>query len=370
MSCSCTNNSTVLPVGSPGADGTDGSNGSFGGFSDKWVFSTSTSAGPSSTQLRLNNATYNSVTNIYISDTNADSVSYDAFLDQLDNNSNFGLIRIFKEFDNTKFWLGQITSVTDNGTDHTIGVTYISHNSSFSASDNLVLSFAPSGLIIDTDSGIKSWNSSSTLTAGTDKSIIILTSADGFITTTNRVITLQESTGNNNFKLILLQGLSVGTGFTWKVKDSGGTDLLTLTEGYQAERAFEFYWNGSSYNTGLEVPTTLGENGNNNGYPIGEKKILRAEYDFAVDGGSIGTINLSEVLPSNSIIDIDNITIYTVTPLVSGGSATVSIGITAGAVDAFEVFTPRDMISFGGKCIKPVTSLIESGISSTSSNIL
>lgn len=140
-SCSCIN-TTVLPIGDTGDTGAQGL---FGGFSGEWLFSTSTSTSPTSTFLRLNNATPSSVTAIYVSDTNADSIDYDSFLDSLSNNSKFGYIRIFKKSDSTKFCTYQVTAVTDNGTDHTLTVTYISSNSTFAANDPIVLTFSPAG---------------------------------------------------------------------------------------------------------------------------------------------------------------------------------------------------------------------------------
>lgn len=148
MSCSCKcvgATSSKGNKGDAGAAGAAGSQGEFGGFSGSWLFSTSTAVTPAATFLRLNNATPSSVTAIYVSDTNSDSLDYDAFLDSFSNDSKFGYIRIFKETDNTKFCTYKVTAVTDNGADHTLTVTYISSNSTFAANDSLVLTFSPSG---------------------------------------------------------------------------------------------------------------------------------------------------------------------------------------------------------------------------------
>lgn len=142
-SCSCS--STSLPIGPTGATGASGAQGLYGGFSYDWLFNTSTSTGPSAGDLRFNNSTYSSVTAIYVSDTGTGSVDCDAFLDSLSNNTKFGYIRIFKKSDSTKFWYGAITAVTDNGTDHSLTVTYISSNGAFLEDDAIVLTFSPSG---------------------------------------------------------------------------------------------------------------------------------------------------------------------------------------------------------------------------------
>lgn len=149
--CGCTSsgcdtlNTGTLPTGLTGTTGTTGSQGLYGGFSYDWLFNTSTATGPVAGDLRFNNSTYSSVTAIYVSDTGTGSVDCDAFLDSFSNNSKYGYIRIFKKSDSTKFWVGEVTAVTDNGTDHTLTVTYISSNSSFVEDDALVLTFSPSG---------------------------------------------------------------------------------------------------------------------------------------------------------------------------------------------------------------------------------
>lgn len=138
-SCSCPD--TDLPSGSDGLDG------QYGGYSSKWKFDTGTAVNPSSSFLRLNNTTLSSVTNIYINDTNADSGNLDAFLDYIDNSARFGYIRIFKEFDSSTFFYGDVTAVTDNGTYHTIAITFIASNGAFAANDNVVFTFSPRGPI-------------------------------------------------------------------------------------------------------------------------------------------------------------------------------------------------------------------------------
>ena len=135
MSCpSC--ESIKLLSGDPGQDG------QYGGYSSKWQFDNNTAAGPAVQFLRLNNGTYTAVSQIYINETNADSVNVAAFLATINSHANYGYIRIFKEFDSSVFWMGKVTGFTDNGSDITLNVTYILHNGSFSANDNLVFTFS------------------------------------------------------------------------------------------------------------------------------------------------------------------------------------------------------------------------------------
>lgn len=148
MSCNCNDQCSTpitIPTVNSGNDGADGSNGIFGGFSSNWEFSSSTSTGPTIKQIRLNNSTPASVTEIYVADSNGDSINMSAFLTSFSNGSAFGKIRLYKEDDKTKFWLGTLTAVTDNGTDFTLAVTHIQSNSTFASTDSVILSFAPAG---------------------------------------------------------------------------------------------------------------------------------------------------------------------------------------------------------------------------------
>ena len=68
-----------------------------------------------------------------------------ASFDDTGDVNNHGYIRLFKQHDSTKFWLGKVKSVTDNGSDFTIDVEYILHNGAFTALDDVVVSFVANG---------------------------------------------------------------------------------------------------------------------------------------------------------------------------------------------------------------------------------
>lgn len=125
----------TLPNGNNGADGI------YGGYSSDWLFNATTTSGPATSTLRFNSATYNTVNTIWINDTNNDAIDIGAILDTF----TAGYIRIFKKDDNTKFWYGLITANTDSGTYHTLTVTYILHNGAFAATDNIVVTYTPTG---------------------------------------------------------------------------------------------------------------------------------------------------------------------------------------------------------------------------------
>jgi hypothetical protein len=136
-------------AGSNGTNGTNGTNGLYGGFSLPWKFETSTSAGATSDYLRLNNGTYSNVDHIYVSTTNSDSVASTAFLTALSNSGLFGYVKIAKKTDGTKFWMGKLIGSSVPGAYYDFTVEYIFSNSSFSANDELFLTFTPAYNISD-----------------------------------------------------------------------------------------------------------------------------------------------------------------------------------------------------------------------------
>lgn len=155
MSCNSCSNITLPgvagPAGAPGSNGTNGTNGLegvFGGYSVQWQFETDTSAPPSSGYLKLNNAAYASVTELFVHETAKDSINATTFLASFTANNNlgsYGLIRIFKRNTSTVFWSGKVTGVVDSGSYYTISVTPILSNGTFSANDDLVVSFVSNG---------------------------------------------------------------------------------------------------------------------------------------------------------------------------------------------------------------------------------
>ena len=78
MGCKCKCKGATSSQGAKGNAGATGSRGEYGGYSSDWVFNASTGSGPASTNIRLNNATPASVTKIFISNVNADSVDVTA----------------------------------------------------------------------------------------------------------------------------------------------------------------------------------------------------------------------------------------------------------------------------------------------------
>lgn len=144
--CDCNTGGCEIDLTGIGQVGATGAQGEYGGYSSVWNFNTTTTSGTTAGMLRFNNATYASVTTMYINKTNQDSTDMSNFLATFSNGTYYGKIRVFKETDSSKFWEGTITGVSSGATEYTLTVTYILSNSTFSASDSIVLSFTPHGL--------------------------------------------------------------------------------------------------------------------------------------------------------------------------------------------------------------------------------
>ena len=153
--CKCLN-STVVPRGKQGDPGIDGRDGIYGGFAGKWTYNGSVSPTvptmSGTYQLRFNDSDSADVTEIYVSKTGNYAIDFSDFLASFDNSGSYGRIRIFKEYDSTKFWMGEITSVTDSVTYYTLGVSYITASASvipttifISPTENIVMEFSITG---------------------------------------------------------------------------------------------------------------------------------------------------------------------------------------------------------------------------------
>ena len=149
--CSCTSNSTALPIGNTGETGKAGVQGLYGGFSGDWLFDITNGGAPNPTFLRFDGADVSAnVTTITVANSGPSSVDYTAFLVSLLNNSQYGYVRLFKQTDSTAFWMGKITGVAYTALYATLTVTYITASDAttsniFAASDSIVLTFSPSG---------------------------------------------------------------------------------------------------------------------------------------------------------------------------------------------------------------------------------
>lgn len=91
------------------------------------------------------------------------------------------------------------------------------------------------------------------------------------------------------------------------------------------------------------------------GYPTGSLQVVRARYDFAVDGGAVGDIDLtkSAVVPAGAVIMGGFVEVDTVPT--SGGSATIAVKV-EGAADivAAAAISGAPWSTTGRKSVIPV----------------
>lgn len=133
--------------GPAGAQGAQGNPGADGGGIGKWNWETSTSSGPASGAIRFNNATFASVTSIYLHETDLNAVGLAATIATWDDSTSTikGTIKVYEDGSPANFWIGDLTALTDNGSDVTLTVTHRSSGGSFSAGDDLIVVFIPKG---------------------------------------------------------------------------------------------------------------------------------------------------------------------------------------------------------------------------------
>lgn len=100
--------------------------------------------------------------------------------------------------------------------------------------------------------------------------------------------------------------------------------------------------------------------GSVDGNPVGEgiaggMQIARARYDFAVEGGAIGQVNLSaDQLPNGAVVTDGYIDV--ITPPTSGGAATISVDLNAaGDLIAAGAYNAAPYSTTGRKSLIPTS---------------
>lgn len=117
-----------------------------------FTFDDALTSGAGSAELRMNNASLASVTELYVSETSDEGDISSAMATWDDSNSSVkGSLKIRNPLAPTSWVEFQITgNLTDNGTDRTVPVTYVAHSGAFSDADALLLMFIRNG---DTGTG-------------------------------------------------------------------------------------------------------------------------------------------------------------------------------------------------------------------------
>ena len=136
--------------GETGAAGAQGAEGNFGGATFYYTFETDTNnSQPGAGDLRLDNATQNAATGIYIDDTDANGNDIASFLQTIDDSTSTikGHVKISNKTDASQFILFTISSLTDNTGyfDITVSPVDSSATNPFSADEDIIVTFARTG---------------------------------------------------------------------------------------------------------------------------------------------------------------------------------------------------------------------------------
>lgn len=128
--------------GATGADGADGVAGQTGGLSFNYDFDTGLASPPASGEIRLNNASFGSVTQMFVHGTTSDALPATNVLTSVLAGS---YLVLFKKSNPTNFAIYQVTALLQT-TVVEFNVDYITSNgAAFADGDDLVLSVAMSG---------------------------------------------------------------------------------------------------------------------------------------------------------------------------------------------------------------------------------
>lgn len=145
---------TTGAKGDTGVTGAKGDTGNFGGDSFAFTFSTTTTdTDPGNGKLQFNNATYSSVTTIYVDLLDTLGTDITAWLDSLDDvvNSITGVLKLYAISDNTKWVTFKINAWTTATGYRKLTVTYVASNGALTTTaGDTVMSFSPAGYKGDT----------------------------------------------------------------------------------------------------------------------------------------------------------------------------------------------------------------------------
>jgi hypothetical protein len=137
-------------TGATGPIGPTGADGSFGGATFDYTYDTTTTASdPGQGKVRLNSATENAATAIYIDSLNDQATDISTFLNTIDSVTSLikGYIRIANRLDASQFLLFQISDLTNNTGWWTLAVTNqaSSATSPFTNLEDIIISFVTTG---------------------------------------------------------------------------------------------------------------------------------------------------------------------------------------------------------------------------------
>ena len=141
--------------GIQGPVGNTGPTGNFGGATFDYTFDTSiVDSDPGTGKVRFNNSNISSATSLYIDDTDDGGTDVQAYLRTIDDSTSTikGHFKVSNKTDPNDFALFTISAATEATGYHKVTCAYVSGSTSFSASEDIVLTFARTGDKGDTGS--------------------------------------------------------------------------------------------------------------------------------------------------------------------------------------------------------------------------
>lgn len=192
------------------ASSPNGAQGKSFGFAYGWLTDT-TSSDPTAGNIKANNATFASITSIYISETDQDANALASEIATWGTGTSTvkGRLKIYDPITPTNFMTFDVTALTDNGAWDTLTVTPIAHGGSFSASENLRVGFVSKGDKGDTGATGAAGSNGTTAISGTP--------------TVNQLATFHDA---STIQGVSITGLVKGNGASAPAAAVAGTDYL------------------------------------------------------------------------------------------------------------------------------------------------
>ena len=136
------------PQGIQGTTGNTGATGAFGGATFDYTFDTSTAdSDPGTGKLKFNNANVSSASSLFIDDVDDDGTDIQSFLRTIDDSTSTikGHFKISNKTNADDFALFTISAATEATGYHKVTCAYVSGSTSFSASEDVIITFARTG---------------------------------------------------------------------------------------------------------------------------------------------------------------------------------------------------------------------------------
>lgn len=317
--------------GADGADGTDGEDGVNAGLSYNFDSST-TDADPGNGDIRLNNATLASVTQLFIDNLESNGGNVSAQIDTWDDSTNTalrGTIIIRKLSAKANFAIYDVTGAVTDGTGYRkVVVTHVASNGSFSNADALSVEFVRTGNkgtdgagdvlgpATNTDANIPQWNGTDSKTLknglGLDTDISSVSASDDTVPSAKAVRTaidlmVAKSLYDANTILIATSdntpiALTIGASTIVGRKSSGDIVALSASE----VRTIINVADGATANTkatGAEVDTGTDDAKFVTAKAIEDSAYIKAAYADALVLDSIADSDTTHAPSRNAVFD-------------------------------------------------------------------